>query len=104
MTVVFETKKEVPKNFTGTCYIKVWKCLEHLVNGRPHCEDGPAIQYDTGDYLWFQNGLYHRLDGPAWKCREHHTYYIKNREYTEEEFWNQPEVIRNKLNKILQGI
>lgn len=34
-------------------------------NGLLHREDGPAIEYPSGDKIWCQNDLYHRLDGPA---------------------------------------
>lgn len=31
----------------------------------PHREDGPAIVYSSGEETWMQNGLLHRMDGPA---------------------------------------
>lgn len=30
-----------------------------------HREDGPAIEYDNGTKVYYQNNKYHRLDGPA---------------------------------------
>ena len=56
-------------------------------NGLLHRLDGPAIEYLNGDKFWFQNGKLHRLDGPAvervdGKC----FWYIEGVEYTEVEF------------------
>ena len=34
-------------------------------NGLLHRLDGPAIEDIYGDKMWCQNGLRHRLDGPA---------------------------------------
>ena len=34
-------------------------------NGKFHRLDGPAIEYADGDKAWYQNGKLHRLDGPA---------------------------------------
>ena len=30
-----------------------------------HREVGPAIEYTSGDKVWYQNGQLHRTDGPA---------------------------------------
>ena len=30
-----------------------------------HCEDGPAVVWNNGDYQYRKNGLLHRIDGPA---------------------------------------
>jgi len=30
-----------------------------------HREDGPAVEYITGDKQWYRNGVHHRMDGPA---------------------------------------
>ena len=34
-------------------------------NGKFHREDGPAIEYANGCKYWFQNDQLHREDGPA---------------------------------------
>jgi len=34
-------------------------------NGMYHRLDGPAIEYANGNKIWYQKGLPHRLDGPA---------------------------------------
>jgi hypothetical protein len=33
--------------------------------GELHREDGPAIEYISGNKSWYINGKLHRLDGPA---------------------------------------
>ena len=35
------------------------------MNGKPHREDGPAIEQINGSKIWCKNGKYHREDGPA---------------------------------------
>jgi|SRR5210317_2028740 hypothetical protein len=39
---------------------KVW-----YINGKRHREDGPAIEWANGDKYWYINGKRHREDGPA---------------------------------------
>ena len=34
-------------------------------NGKYHRLDGPAIEHANGAKSWFQDGKRHRLDGPA---------------------------------------
>lgn len=41
------------------------ECLTYYKNGKEHREDGPAIEYDNGDYEWYCNGMLHRENGPA---------------------------------------
>jgi len=42
---------------------KLW-----FLNGKCHREGGPAIEYDNGDKEWYLNGWLHREDGPAVEC------------------------------------
>jgi hypothetical protein len=75
-----------------------------------HREDGPAIEYETGDKCWVVDGKRHRLDGPAvvwadgsrfwWRNDTLHRedgpaveyadgdkeWWLEGREYTEAEF------------------
>lgn len=39
------------------------KCYNAL--GQLHCEEGPAVEYQTGGKVWYRNGMTHREDGPA---------------------------------------
>ena len=38
---------------------------EWYLNGKPHREDGPAVEYVNGHKEWYLNGKRHREDGPA---------------------------------------
>ena len=46
------------------------------VDGKLHCADGPAIEYDDGTKMWYHYGRLHRADGPAieWATGEHWYY------------------------------
>lgn len=41
-----------------------WKTWRNA-SGKPHRENGPAVEYPNGDKEWFRDGLLHREDGPA---------------------------------------
>lgn len=38
---------------------------EWYYNGENHREDGLAVEYADGMLSWYRHGFYHRLDGPA---------------------------------------
>lgn len=42
-----------------------YSCLRWTLNGKNHRTDGPAEEYNNGDYMWYKHGKQHRLDGPA---------------------------------------
>ncbi len=78
---------ETPKNFTGIVEYKYgskyWyregkphredgPAIEGIdghkewwIEGKPHREDGPACEYSDGVKVWCKEGRYHRLNGPA---------------------------------------
>ena len=39
-------------------------------NGKRHREDGPAIEYANGDKFWYINDKLHREGGPAIECAD----------------------------------
>jgi hypothetical protein len=39
--------------------------VEWRKEGKRHREDGPAIEYSSGDKEWYKEGKLHREDGPA---------------------------------------
>ena len=52
-----------------------------------HREDGPAVEYYTGDKLWYFNGEIHRTNGPAIERADGRKFwYLNDKEYTEEDF------------------
>ena len=46
-------------------YISPTKFVSWYQNGLLHRLDGPAFELANGDKEWYQNGKLHRLDGPA---------------------------------------
>jgi hypothetical protein len=55
-----EQQKPEPTYYIDACGTKRWR-----LNGKPHREDGPAIEYQDGRKVWMQFGNYHRIGGPA---------------------------------------
>jgi len=52
-----------PKMVLGSDGTKRW-----YLNGKLHCEDGPAVEWPNGEKHWYLNGKLHREDGPAIEC------------------------------------
>ena len=56
-------------------------------NGDLHRTDGPAIEWSDGTKSWYQNGKRHRIDGAAIEYSDcDNAWYINGEELTEEEF------------------
>lgn len=61
--------------------------VEYRLNGKLHRTDGPAIEYDDGDKLWYVEGRLHRLDGPAVEWANGiKEWWIEGKKYTQEKF------------------
>ena len=43
-----------------------------------HREDGPAVEYTSGNKFWCKNGEFHREDGPAIEYADGTKYWYKN--------------------------
>ena len=57
------------------------------LNGLLHRTDGPAVIYDDGTHKWLLNGELHRTDGPAVEyANGSKEWYINGKELTEAEF------------------
>jgi len=74
---MIEYKVKVDKNGNRFWYL----------NGKPHREDGPAIENVNGDKYWFLNGKRHREDGPAieW-LNGQKEWYLNGINFSESEF------------------
>ena len=48
-------------------------------------ETNPVVN-DYGDKFWYQDGLLHRLDGPAIEWADGKEWFIEGEQLTEEEF------------------
>ena len=56
------------------------------LNGLPHREDGPAVEWADGDKVWYLNGELHREDGPAIEYTDGtKEWFLNSQEMTEEE-------------------
>ena len=59
--------------------------------GRPHREDGPALELAAGTTMWYRDGQYHREDGPSivWPNGET-SWHLKGERLGDNEggFWN----------------
>ena len=57
------------------------------LNGKPHREDGPAVEYADGTKKWYLNGKPHREDGPAIEWADGtKEWWLDGNELTEAEF------------------
>ena len=54
---------------------------EWYQNGKYHRLDGPAIEYANGYKVWYQNGKRHRLDGPAVEYVDGYKAWFQNGKY-----------------------
>ena len=43
--------------------------IDYQVQGKAHRVNGPAAEWDTGDWFWYYNGVAHRYYGPASSVR-----------------------------------
>jgi hypothetical protein len=69
-------------------------------DGKFHRLDGPAIEQTNGSKFWYQNDKRHRLDGPAVEdANGYKAWFIDGKELTEEEFNN-----RDKVEVTLEDI
>ena len=72
--------------------------------GEYHREDGPAIEKENGNKLWFKHGKCHREDGPAYEADEDKYYYLEHIQYSEEEYWKKIKQLKKcKLFKLDKG-
>ena len=83
------TLAEMPKNYTGVCFLLDFSYLEYIVNRVPHRLDGPAV-YVLDVH---EDGTYEIL---------HRYHYIRGLFQDAESVQNRPEFIQNKLNRILE--
>jgi len=125
--VQFISKQDVPKGFSGWCYVLETNDLFHYsfgmlhsVNDEPahineseqrwyklgvhHRENGPAT-IGTFYKAWYYNGVPHRLNGPALHSDVLNsleaTYAIHGTYIKEKDYYNHPKVIKYLMNQII---
>ena len=55
--------------------------------GKPHREDGPAVEWANGSRVWYRDGELHREDGPAVeRASGYKSWWIDGSRITKEEF------------------
>lgn len=68
--------------------------------GRIHCEDGPAMIFESGTKFWYYNGIKHRYDGPAYIGSDgSKRWYLNGVEYSEKEY--KIKTRKYKISKII---
>lgn len=99
----FQIITEVPIDFEGQCFIVDYECVCWFIKGKKyHRKDGPALIFDDGIKIWYENDKRHRLDGPAYiDSKNKNEYWIDDIKYDEEDYWQHPLVVKNKLSSIL---
>ena len=70
-------------------------------NGEWHREDGPAVEWFSGTKEWWQNGKMHREDGPALETYSGMKLWCLDGEFFSENEFNQI-ISKKKLNEKLQ--
>lgn len=104
MLITFLNIDCVPDDFEGCCYLSDYKAKYWLKPARVfHRENAPAIEYDVGAKIWYNNDVRERLDGPAFDWGDNNKeFFIEGKIITEQDYWNHPKIILYKLNHILQ--
>jgi protein associated with RNAse G/E len=70
-----------------------------------HREDGPAVEYVSGNKAWFVDGKRHRVDGPAVEYADgSKMWFINGKWLTEEQFNNHPKVQHYKFQLLLEEV
>lgn len=52
--------------------------IRFTVNGQPHNDNGPAIEYPDGTQIFCQHGMLHNDNGPALILPNGTTYHYRN--------------------------
>lgn len=101
---------DIPRRFTGHCFIEGIRVELFFKDGKTHREDGPARIYtDTNSMEWWVDGIRHRLDGPAVFFTSPYNgnnlyYYIDGEPYKEQDYWIHPLVLKHKLDEIIKPV
>ena len=70
-------------------------------NGVRHRLDGPAVELANGTKAWYQNGERHRLDGPAVELANgDESYWIEGNHYHYQDWKQKVEGIKNPVKEM----
>ena len=71
---------------------KIW-----YLNGLRNRTDGPAVEWSNSHKEWYLNGLSHRTDGPAVEyANGHKEWYINYKQYSEKSFIKRVRLVSGK--------
>jgi hypothetical protein len=83
----------------STCEICIYGKRWRNQEGNYHRLDGPAVEWDNGDTIWWVNGRRHRLDGPAVELGIiYKEWWVNGKELSEDEFSRHPLVVFYQLS------
>jgi len=96
--------EEIPKDFSGYCYIESTQEHQWRLNGKLHRLDGPAVIYDSGTEVWYKHGKLHRIGGPSiiYGGDDAKLYHIEGRPMKYSCYINHYMNIKYKLDSILK--
>lgn len=109
----YDNFSKIPDDFTGTCRITnagIDNGIHHYRNRLLHNEKGPCSLYNDGAVGYKINDKWHRLGGPAFYVPEDSMaedtgvkqYWVRGVEYTEQDYYKVPEVIKILLKNVLK--
>ena len=76
-----------------------------LKNGKPHREDGPAIEKGNGSKLWCKNGKLHREDGPAFEWDDEiKIWFLNGKQFPKFIFYIKVNIFDKFFNYMKRGI
>ena len=74
------------------------------LNGQLHREDGPAVEWASGDKFWCLDGKYHRVDGPALEYADGtKSWYLNDKVMSEADFNKRTQAKELTVNQ-LEGL
>ena len=74
---------------------------EWRLDGKLHREDGPAIEWESGDKFWYLKGYLHREDGPAIEYADgSKSWWLNGENLSEEEFNKRTKTKELTVNEI----
>ena len=57
--IKFQSRIDIPKDFTGKCQTESTGAIRYFVNGKRHRLDGPAVEFPDGTSYWYVDGEFY---------------------------------------------
>lgn len=97
--------EEIPRDFSGYCYIESTQEHQWRLNGKLHRLDGPAVIYTKNNtQIWYKHGELHRIGGPSitYCGDDTRLYHIEGKRMKYSDYINHHVNIKYKLDAILK--